>query len=109
MLPRDRVSEALKRKEGTAIVAFITAGYPDAGKFLDVLDRVASAADAVEIGVPFSDPMADGVTIQRSSEQAIARAGKGPTNKGWEAAITAVQMAHFVKSVPQRVAPESHR
>jgi len=73
MLPRDRVSEALRRKHGTAIVAFITAGYPDARRFLEDLDRVASAADAVEIGVPFSDPMADGVTIQRSSERAIAQ------------------------------------
>ncbi len=73
MLPRERVSEALRRKERTAIVAFITAGYPSADRFLDVLARVASAADAVEIGVPFSDPMADGVTIQRSSEQAIAQ------------------------------------
>ena len=73
MLPRDQVSSALRRKDRTALVAFITAGYPDAGKFLDVLARVASAADAVEIGVPFSDPMADGVTIQRSSEQAIAQ------------------------------------
>ena len=73
MQARDQVSAALRRKDRTAIVAFITAGYPDAGKFLEVLDRVASAADAVEIGVPFSDPMADGVTIQRSSERAIAQ------------------------------------
>jgi tryptophan synthase alpha chain len=73
MQARDRISQALRRKDGTAIVAFITAGYPDAGKFLDVVRRVASAADAVEIGVPFSDPMADGVTIQRSSQQAIAQ------------------------------------
>jgi tryptophan synthase alpha chain len=73
MQPRDLVSEALRRKDRTAIVAFITAGYPSADKFLDVLARVASAADAVEIGVPFSDPMADGVTIQRSSQQAIAQ------------------------------------
>jgi tryptophan synthase alpha chain len=73
MLPRDRVSSALRRKDRTALVAFITAGYPEARTFLDVLGRVASAADAVEVGVPFSDPMADGVTIQRSSEQAIAQ------------------------------------
>jgi len=72
MLPRDQVSAALARKDRPAVVAFITAGYPDPGTFLDTLRQVASAADAVELGVPFSDPMADGVTIQRSSEQAIA-------------------------------------
>jgi tryptophan synthase alpha chain len=70
MLPRDRVREALEHAH-PAIVAFVTAGYPDPAQFLDVLRRVAEAADAVEVGVPFSDPMADGVTIQRSSRAAI--------------------------------------
>jgi tryptophan synthase alpha chain len=72
MLPRDRISQALARRGEPAIVAFLTAGYPDPATFLPTLQRVAAAADAVELGVPFSDPMADGVTIQRSSEQAIA-------------------------------------
>ena len=72
MLPRDRISAALSRDGGPAIVAFLTAGYPDPDTFLSTLRIVAGAADAVELGVPFSDPMADGVTIQRSSEQAIA-------------------------------------
>lgn len=73
MLPRERVRAALVRDDGSpAIVAFLTAGYPDPNRFLSDLERVAAAADAVELGVPFSDPMADGVTIQRSSEQAIA-------------------------------------
>ena len=72
VLPRDRISTALTRDGSPAIVAFLTAGYPDPKTFLAVLKQIASAADAVELGVPFSDPMADGVTIQRSSEQAIA-------------------------------------
>jgi tryptophan synthase alpha chain len=71
MLPRDRISGALARKGRPAIVAFVTAGYPDPDSFLPTLQKIASAADAVELGVPFSDPMADGVTIQRSSQQAI--------------------------------------
>lgn len=71
MLPRDAISRALGEREGPALVAFVTAGYPDPASFLDVLRAVASEADAVEIGVPFSDPMADGVTIQRSSRAAI--------------------------------------
>jgi tryptophan synthase alpha chain len=72
MLPRDRVSAALTPAGSPAIVAFITAGYPDPDRFLETLERIGTAADAIELGIPFSDPMADGVTIQRSSEQAIA-------------------------------------
>ena len=71
MLPRERIAAKLKRDDGPAIVAFLTAGYPSREGFLDVLAQVARGADAIEIGVPFSDPMADGVTIQRSSEAAI--------------------------------------
>jgi tryptophan synthase alpha chain len=75
MQPRDRLRAALTRDVGSggrpALVAFITAGYPEPREFLQVLRAVATAADAVEIGVPFSDPMADGVTIQRSSQHAI--------------------------------------
>jgi len=78
MLPRDQIRAALARdliaaKRSPALVAFITAGYPEPSEFLNVLRAVAGAADAVEIGVPFSDPMADGVTIQRSSQHAIER------------------------------------
>ena len=75
MQPHDRIRTALARDAKTggrpSLVAFITAGYPEPREFLQVLRVVASAADAVEIGVPFSDPMADGVTIQRSSQHAI--------------------------------------
>jgi tryptophan synthase alpha chain len=75
--PRERIVLALRAaaKHGQpALVAFLTAGYPSREKFREHLTAVAGAADVVEIGVPFSDPMADGVTIQRSSEQAL-RAG----------------------------------
>jgi tryptophan synthase alpha chain len=75
MQPRERIRQALARDVEAggrpALVAFITAGYPEPREFLHVLKAVSSAADAVEIGVPFSDPMADGVTIQRSSQHAI--------------------------------------
>ena len=73
MLPRERVQAAIEQSEGTAVVAFLTAGFPDPAHFLRDLRAIAEAADAVEIGVPFSDPMADGVTIQRSSQGAIER------------------------------------
>ena len=71
MSPRDRITESLRAARHPALVAFLTAGYPSRERFVDSLQRIANAADAVEIGVPFSDPMADGVTIQRSSEAAI--------------------------------------
>lgn len=55
----------------TGLVPFITAGYPNPDGFIDTLLRVSRVGDVVEIGVPFSDPMADGMTIQRSSHAAI--------------------------------------
>ena len=55
----------------TALVPFITAGYPEPKRFVDTLRAVASEGDVVELGVPFSDPMADGMTVQRSSFAAI--------------------------------------
>jgi tryptophan synthase alpha chain len=74
MIPRDRISSVIRSaaKAGDpAIVAFLTAGFPRKETFRDVLRAVAGAADVVEIGVPFTDPMADGVTIQRSSQVAL--------------------------------------
>ena len=73
MQPHESLQQALERSQGPALVAFLTAGYPDPDRFLEVLGQVEAAADAVEIGVPFTDPMADGVTIQRSSQAAIEK------------------------------------
>jgi tryptophan synthase alpha chain len=56
----------------TALVPFITAGYPDKDAFIETLKSLATQASVIEVGVPFSDPMADGITIQRSSHAAIA-------------------------------------
>ena len=55
-----------------AVAAFVTAGYPTRARFASILRSVASVADVVEIGVPFSDPVADGPTIQRASRDALA-------------------------------------
>ncbi len=54
-----------------ALVAFLTAGYPDTEGFAERLRAVASEADIVEVGVPFTDPMADGLTIQNASRKAL--------------------------------------
>jgi len=75
MKPHERITDAVKQAaagHGVALVPYITAGYPDKDKFIDTLRVIAAVADVVEVGVPFSDPMADGVTIQRASHQAIA-------------------------------------
>lgn len=75
MTPQESITEAIrtaKAKGRPALVAYITAGFPTREGFLDQLQAVAAAADVVEIGVPFTDPMADGATIQRSSRAALA-------------------------------------
>lgn len=74
-LPRDRISDSIlsAREAGkVALVPFVTAGYPDKDAFIPTLQQLASEGNVIEVGVPFSDPMADGVTIQRSSHAAIA-------------------------------------
>ena len=57
----------------TALVPFITAGYPEPAEFIGTLAAIAEVVDVVEIGIPFSDPMADGMTIQRSSFVALQK------------------------------------
>lgn len=58
-------------------IPFITAGDPDLGTSLSIALKLAElGADVIELGVPFSDPMADGPTIQRSSQRALERGTK---------------------------------
>jgi tryptophan synthase alpha chain len=62
----------LKRAERAAFIPFITAGDPDVETSFAILERLPSAgADLIELGVPFSDPMADGPAIQASSLRAL--------------------------------------
>lgn len=71
--PGERLAAAIRstREKRVALVAFMTAGFPTRDRFRADLATVAAHADVVEIGVPFTDPMADGVTIQRSSLAAL--------------------------------------
>ncbi len=65
--------EALRARGEAALVPFVTGGDPDLGVTEALLPALAEAgADIIEIGVPFSDPIADGPTIQRSSQRALA-------------------------------------
>lgn len=76
MMAHERITAAIAAatKAGRpALVAFITAGYPEPGEFLETLKAVATVGDVVELGIPFSDPMADGMTIQRSSFTALQK------------------------------------
>lgn len=62
----------LKSQNRAALIPFITAGDPDATTTVALMHRLTQAGvDLIELGVPFSDPMADGPTIQRSSERAL--------------------------------------
>ncbi len=64
---------ALKARNRKALIPFVTAGDPDPALTVPLMHAlVAGGADILELGVPFSDPMADGPTIQRSSERALA-------------------------------------
>lgn len=65
------IAEAITKSAGPAICAYLTAGYPDRESFADILLSVATEADLVEVGVPFTDPMADGHTIQHASRIAL--------------------------------------
>ena len=67
-----RAFAGLRERQHRALVPYITAGYPDRERSLELLRGLASAgADLVEVGVPFSDPMADGPIIQASSQRAL--------------------------------------
>jgi len=64
--------DAARAARRPAIAAFLTGGYPHPDRFDALLDATAAAADLVEIGVPWSDPMADGATLQEASRVALA-------------------------------------
>ena len=64
--------DATKARNEIALIPYVTAGYPSLGASLDFIRQAADAgADAIEIGFPFSDPTADGPTIQFASHQAL--------------------------------------
>lgn len=74
---KSRISGAFSRlrdKGEKGLITYMTAGYPDPGHTLEILKALADAgSDLIEIGVPFSDPIADGPVIQRASQQALEK------------------------------------
>src|SRR5688500_17737012 len=66
------VFDKLRQQNRKALIPFITAGDPEPALMVPLMHELVKAgADILELGVPFSDPMADGPTIQRSSERAL--------------------------------------
>jgi tryptophan synthase alpha chain len=69
----DDVFVRLRAEGRTGLITYVTAGDPDLARSREVLEALDRAgADALEVGVPFSDPMADGPVIQRATERALA-------------------------------------
>jgi tryptophan synthase alpha chain len=69
----DRRFAAAQRARRKLLIPFITAGFPTLTDTVPLMhELVAAGADLIELGVPFSDPMADGPTIQRANERALA-------------------------------------
>lgn len=71
-----RIGQTFQSLQGgrKALIPYITAGDPDLATTVAIMHAlVAAGADIIELGVPFSDPMADGPTIQRANERALAR------------------------------------
>ncbi|TNE86827.1 MAG: tryptophan synthase subunit alpha [Deltaproteobacteria bacterium] len=74
MTAADTLTAALrspKHAPAPALMPYLTSGYPTMEGFASLVESVSEVADAMEIGVPFTDPMADGVTIQGSSHVAL--------------------------------------
>lgn len=69
----NRLQSLFERKSSDILSVFLTAGFPTADSTVEIIRQLASqGADMVEIGVPFSDPMADGTVIQHSSTVALS-------------------------------------
>ncbi len=98
----ETITRALRDDGRKALAPFFTAGYPDEATFLDLIRAAADAGcRVVEVGIPFSDPVADGPLIQKSSHAALAggmtlrRALELITKAVVETGITPVVMSYL--------------
>lgn len=93
-----RIAEAFSRVRASkraGLVAYVTAGDPDLARTAEILVSLAkNGADVLEVGIPFSDPLADGPVIQRASERALA---SGSTLRG---ALAMIRQARTTIDAP---------
>jgi tryptophan synthase alpha chain len=95
--PLARCFQRLRASGRRALIPYITAGYPEPAATAELLDVLAAAgADIIELGVPFSDPVADGPTIQRASFAALQH---GVTLRWTLDAVAAFRQRHDVPVV----------
>lgn len=67
-----RIQEVFEKKNGKVLNVYCTAGFPELNSTLDVMEALQeNGADLIELGMPYSDPLADGEVIQRSSSRAL--------------------------------------
>ncbi|ADI15440.1 tryptophan synthase subunit alpha [Truepera radiovictrix] len=69
----ERAFERARAEGRAAFIPFLTAGFPDERRFLAEARALLEVADVLEVGLPYSDPLGDGPTIQRASERALAQ------------------------------------
>jgi tryptophan synthase alpha chain len=68
----DAAFATIRREGRAALIPYLTAGFPDSGSYVDLTVAILDAgADALEIGIPFSDPLLDGPVIQASQQRAL--------------------------------------
>jgi tryptophan synthase alpha chain len=100
----DRTFQELRARGRRAFVAYVTAGHPDPARMRDVLACVAEAgADVIELGVPFSDPLADGPVIQKATWAALGH-GVTPARvlewvAAWGSALPPIVLFTYVNPV----------
>jgi tryptophan synthase alpha chain len=88
----EKMFERLKARGEGAFVPFVMLGDPDLATSLEIIETlIANGADALELGIPFSDPIADGPVIQRSAMRALAA---GVTPRGCLEGVAAIRSAH---------------
>ena len=101
------VFDKLRQQNRKALIPFITAGDPEPAMMVPLMHELVKAgADIIELGVPFSDPMADGPTIQRSSERALKHhvefegcAGDGRGHSGKATRVTPVVLMGYANPI----------
>lgn len=89
----ERIAQAFEKAQTNnkaALMPYFTLGYPDLESSLDIIESIAEEADLLELGVPFSDPLADGPVIQKSTQVAL------------DNGITAQKCIEMVKALRQK-------